>query len=50
MCSKLSEDMRESKLDPSPRQRIVQLINQTRKQQVNEDSELDGTDKDSGII
>ncbi|XP_073480167.1 uncharacterized protein [Aquarana catesbeiana] len=48
VCSKLSEDMRESKLDPSPRQRIVQLINQTRKQQVNEDSELDGTDKDSG--
>nr|DBA30702.1 TPA: hypothetical protein GDO54_006656 [Pyxicephalus adspersus] len=49
MCSRLSEDMRDSKLDLSPHQRIIQLINQTRKQQVNKDSDLDGTDKDTDI-
>ncbi|KAM5172336.1 kinesin-related protein 1 [Mantella aurantiaca] len=48
MCSKLSEDIKESKLDPSPHQRIIQLINQTRKQHVNEDGELNETDKDTG--
>ncbi|XP_068129067.1 chromosome-associated kinesin KIF4 isoform X2 [Hyperolius riggenbachi] len=48
MCSKLSEEMRESKLTSSPHQRLIQLINQTRKQQVNEDDELCGSDKYTG--
>ncbi|XP_063786659.1 uncharacterized protein LOC134935737 isoform X2 [Pseudophryne corroboree] len=48
LCNTVSEGISEPRYDQSPHQRLIHLINQSRKQQLTKDGELDGKDKCSG--